>query len=296
MVRRVLVLGGALLIIAIGGASSPLTILYTNDLHLHFERLASIERFIADERAGDAPVLLFDAGDAWQDFRRPLPAVWGADEMVDWMNRVGYEAMALGNHDMYWGGKRLDELARKADFPVLCANLKPVRPGAAPFAASARLEVGEVSVLVIGLITEEYLPYSAYPGLRTVPPSVAVRGEIDGAADDRDLIVVIAHLPVADAIRVANDVPEIDVFVTGHSHEETIDPVRVGETLIVQSGAFGRYLGRLRIDVDPDTGRHRLISNELLPTEKAPADIDRGLRQLLNVVLAVVATTLLVLL
>ena len=294
--RRALALGGALLIVAIGCVSAPLTILYTNDLHLHFERLASIERRIAEERAGDAWVLLLDAGDTWQDFRRPLPAVWGADEMVEWMNRVAYDAMALGNHDMYWGAGRLDELAQRASFPILCANLKPVRPGAVPFASSTRLDVGGISVSLIGLITEELLPYSAYPALRMVPPSVALRDEVDRAAKNGDLIIVVAHLPVAEAVQLATEVPEIDVFVTGHSHEETSDPVRVGETLIVQSGAFGESLGRLVVDVDPDTGRHRLIDNELIPTERAPTDVGRGLHQLFRVVVAVVAVTLLVLL
>jgi 5'-nucleotidase len=148
---------------------------------------------IAEERAGEAPVLLFDAGDTWQDFRRPLPAVWGADRMVEWMNRVGYDAMALGNHDMYWGAERLDGLARKANFPILCANLRPVRHGSVPFASSARLEADEVSVLAIGLITEELLPYSAYPALHVVPAATAVRDEIDRAANDAELIVVVAH-------------------------------------------------------------------------------------------------------
>jgi 2',3'-cyclic-nucleotide 2'-phosphodiesterase (5'-nucleotidase family) len=296
MVRRTAVLAGVLLIVALGCVSSPLTILYTNDLHLRFARLTSIERLIAEERAGEAPVLLFDAGDTWQDFRRPLPAVWGADRMVEWMNRVGYDAMALGNHDMYWGAERLDGLARKANFPILCANLRPVRHGSVPFASSARLEADEVSVLAIGLITEELLPYSAYPALHVVPAATAVRDEIDRAANDAELIVVVAHLSIADAIRVAERVPKIDVFVTGHSHEATTVPIRVGETLIVQSGAFGEHIGRLAIDVDPATGGHRLIDHELIPTETAPTDVGRGLRQLLRVLVVTVAATLLVLL
>ena len=294
--RRALVLGGVLLIVGIGCVSSPLAILYTNDLHLRFERLASIERLIAEERGGETPILLLDAGDAWQDFRRPLPAVWGADEMVEWMDRVGYDAMALGNHEMYWGAKRLDELMRKVSFPILCANLVPVRPDANSFVSSTELMAGDVSVLLIGLITEELLPYSAYPGLRMVPMSGAVRNEIDRTLGEQDLIVVVAHLPVAAAIRVATAVPEIDVFVTGHSHEETSDPIRVGDTLIVQSGGFGENLGRLVVDVDPETGEHRLIENELIPTEKAPTDIGRGLLQLFAVVVAAVAVSLLVLL
>ena len=204
--------------------------------------------------------------------------------------------MALGNHDMYWGAERLDELVGAAAFPIVCANLVSQRRTGVPFVPSARVDVDGISVLLIGLITEELLPYSAYPALCLVPTVAAVEGEIDRTAADGDLIVVVAHLPVADAIRVATAVPKIDVFVTGHSHEETRDPVGVGETLIVQSGAFGEFLGRLEIDVNPETGEHRLIDHELIPTEKAPTYVGRSLRRLLAVTIAAVAAALLVLL
>jgi 5'-nucleotidase len=295
VVRRIAVAVLALCVAAAGCVAAPLTILYTNDLHLRFGRLDSIERLIAAERSGDVPVLLFDAGDAWQDFRTPLAAVWGADEMVAWMGRVGYDAMALGNHDMYWGAARLEELTRAGGFPILCANLRPV-VGVVPFTPSMRLEAGAIPVLAIGLITEELLPYSAFPNLRTIGQAAAVREEIDRTAEPGDVIVVVAHLPVVDAIRVAQRVPEIDVFVTGHSHETTPDPVCVGETLIVQAGAFGRMLGRLTIDVDRATGAHTLLGHDLLSTEKAPTDVGRGLRRLILIALAVAAAALVVLL
>ena len=294
LVRRALGWICVLCVFAMSCAAVPVTILYTNDIHLRFGRLASLEQRIAAERAGDVPVLLFDAGDAWQDFRTPLAAVWGADEMVAWMNRVGYDGMALGNHDMYWGRRRLEELAEEAAFPILCANLEPVR-GGVPFVPSVRVEAGGISVLAIGLITEEWLPYSAYPALRVIPGASALRREIDRRATPSDLVLVLAHLPVADATRIASVVPEIDVFLTGHSHEETPDPVSVGETLIVQSGAFGERLGRLSIDVDPETGSHRLIANELLATVKAPTEIGRGLAQLLWIAAATAAAAILIL-
>ncbi len=293
--RRVLVIACALSILAAGCAATPVTILYTNDLHLRFGRLDSIARLIEAERAGGSPVFLFDGGDAWQDFRRPLAAVWGADEMVAWMNDVGYDAMALGNHDSYWGPARLGELTGEANFPVLCANLQPIR-GVPPFSPSARLEKDGISVLAIGLITDEWFPYSAYATLRPVPAATVVHDAIDRAAAPVDLVVVVAHLPVAEAARIAEAVPEIDVFVTGHSHQETGEPVRVGETLIVQSGQFGENLGRLVIDVDPAPGEHRLIGNDLIAAEKAPTDIGRGLRRLLLVTAATVAATLLIVL
>lgn len=294
--RRALAFAAVLWILGIGCSASPLTILYTNDLHLNFSRLASIEQRIAEERARGMPILLLDGGDAWQDFRRPLAAVWGADEMVDWMNRVGYDAMALGNHDLYWGPWRLEQLAERATFSILCSNLRPIRAGSSPFAASARLDVQGTSVLLVGLITDQWLPYPSYPAYRWIPPEKAVQEELDRGARRSDLLVVIAHLPIAEAIRVASEVPAIDVFITGHSHERTDDPIRVGDTLIVQTGAFAENLGRLVVDIDPASEEHRLIAHELLPTEKAPLDVEQGLLRLLAVACTTAAVLLLVLL
>jgi 2',3'-cyclic-nucleotide 2'-phosphodiesterase (5'-nucleotidase family) len=283
-----------LCLIAVHSAAAPLTILYTNDLHLRFERLASLEGLIAEQRSEVGSVLLLDAGDTWHDFRRPTTAVWGAGEMATWMNRVGFDAMALGNHDLYWGIGRLGELADLASFPLLCATLRPVPGSHAPFAAAIVLRAGELSVYVVGLTTSEYLAFSAVPWLRYVPPIEAVRAELERAPDGTDLTIVLAHVPVADAVRIAEAFPEIDLFITGHSHEETPEPVLVGETVIVQSGMFAKNLGRLDLEIDAD-GRHRVVEHRLIPTEKAPVDSSQGLRQLARVLIALSAILFLVL-
>jgi len=259
---------------------------------------------IEAERALRPPILLVDAGDALQDFRTPLAAVWGAEEMVDWMSAVGYDAMALGNHEMYWGGERLAALAARASFPILSANLVPAPGSASSMQPAVIREVGGVRVLLMGVITGQHLPFPDFPSLTYVDPVAALDEVLGKFADtaDVDLVVAIGHVSVAEASRIAGAVSGIDVFVSGHSHEETPEPIRVGETLIVQSGAFARQLGRLRLDVTD--GAATVIDNELLPTEtasvKAHADLlagaSRGLLRFAAVMIATAATMLLVLL
>jgi len=283
-----------LTVAGIDGRARPLEILYTNDLHLRFARLESLEALIEEERAAGVPVLLLDGGDALQDFRTPLAAVWGADEMVAWMNRVGYDAMALGNHELYWGSDRLVELVAAARFPILCANLATPAGLPSPFVASTVHVVDGIRIFLVGVVTNFHLPYPDFPWLRHVRPATAIRREIERLTEPVDVIVAVGHVPVAVAAETARDVPGIDVFVTGHSHEETAEPVRVGKTLIVQAGAFGRALGRLVVDVGDDGAK--LLSNDLLRTEEAPIRVGRGLLQLALVVLTFATTVLLVLL
>lgn len=290
--KRLFALSLLVLLFAVPARGLPVTILYTNDLHLRFFRLDSLEELIEHERLASDCLLLLDAGDTWQDFRRPVYAVWGADEMVGWMNRVGYDAMALGNHDFYWGSERLVDLIERAEFPVLCANFGPVSGFAAPFTPSTVVHFEGLDVLIIGLVTSEYLPYSDYPWLHHLSPEEAVREVLAAHVGSADLVVALGHLPVADAVRIAAEVPGIDVFITGHSHEETPIPVRVGETIVVQSGEFGENLGKLVLDVSRSPREHELLSHELLATTKAPTVLSRGLRQLLVVGLALIVTGL----
>lgn len=289
-----LLVGIALVGIAFASWSRPLTILHTNDLHLRFARLDSLRELIEEERAKGAPVLLVDAGDTWQDFRRPSAMVGGADDMVEWMNGVGYDAMALGNHDLYWGPDRLFELVDQAGFAVLCANLEPAGGFATPFASSVVRSIAGIRVLLIGVITDQYLPHPDYPWLRHVEPGKAIVREIDKLAEPADLIVAVGHVPIDEAVRITTAVSSIDLFVTGHSHEETREPVRAGKTLIVQTGAFARNLGRLVLDVGAEGTT--LVSYDLLETEKAPTQWGRGLLQFAAVAVALLATALLVLL
>ena len=291
MTRRIMT---ALLLALVGCAGAtafPLTVLYTNDLHVRLDRFDSLATAIAAEREAGIPILLLDAGDTWQDHRRPIPNVWGDHETVAWMNDVSYTAMALGNHDTYWGPVRLSQLISEASFPVLCANWVPVAGEDAEFEASTILQTEDVSILVIGLITSEFLPVPAYPRLRYRDPIDSLREQLLVHEGAFDLVFVVAHISLDNARIISQQVPEIDLVISGHSHERTEEPIREGATLIVQSGKFGRALGRLRLSVDTSTRRIEALSNELIPTEKTPVDVRAGVWKFLAVLAAIVSAT-----
>lgn len=289
MIRQIALAILLAILICAFGAAFPMTVLYTNDLHVRLERLDSLATAIAAEREAEIPVLLFDAGDTWQDHRQPITNVWGYHETVYWMNAVSYSAMALGNHDSYWGAQRLSQLISEASFPVLCANWVLVEGASAMFEASTILQVGDASILVVGLITAEFLPVPAYPQLRYRDPVDSLREQLELHAGAFDFVFVVAHISIEDARFISQQVPDVDLFITGHSHQRTEEPIREGGALIVQSGRFGQALGRLRLEVDTGTGRIEALSNKLIPTEKTPAQIGAGVRKFITV-LAVIAS------
>ena len=271
-----------------------LTIVYTNDLHLRLHRLDAIEAVVAEERATGVPVLLLDAGDAWHDYRRPIDAVWGAEAMIEWMNRMGYAAMALGNHELYWGRERVAKLVEQATFPLLAANLTRRGGLSVPWAPAARVDAGGLAVRIFGVITGELLPYLDDPWMHHQPPESTLDRWLT-VEPPADLTIVLAHLSVDEAIHIAQRVSDIDLIITGHSHERTHTPIDVKGTAIVQAGAFARYFGRIRLDVSPD-GQIEILEHKLLTTEKAPSEIAQGLDQLLRVGLVLAVSVLLLLL
>ena len=269
---------GLIIVLALSGTAlgETVTILYTNDLHARVEQLSGLSQAIERNRAeAPGPVLLFDSGDTWQDYRIPIYAVWGADRMVKWMDKIGYDAMAVGNHDLYYGPDRLATLVTTANFPVLCANLRSTSGIDPPFLPYTFVRAGKLRVLVVGLITDEYLPYLDYPWLSYIDPGQALAEVLNKERNKADLTVVLGHLPVAEARKIAARVPGIDVFLTGHSHELTTVPVYVGKTIILQAGAFGHYLGKLTLDVDA-SGAVADINNTFIPISKTPVDLSAG--------------------
>ncbi|MEW5825783.1 MAG: metallophosphatase [Candidatus Bipolaricaulota bacterium] len=267
MVARAILVLVAWLAAATPAAAVPLTILYTNDLHARQERLASLERLLDAERAADPDVLLVDGGDALQDFRIPTYAVWGGEAMLRWMERVGYDAMALGNHELYLAPHALRQWTQDAAFPLLSANVEVARETPRGY-GSAVVVRGGLRVLVVGLTTPQYFPLFDLSDVVASDPVASLAREI-AHAGKVDLVVCVAHIPLREAAALARRVPEVDVFVTGHSHERTVEPRIVGNAVLVQAGAFGRELGRLSIDVAPEGVT--VLSNDLLPSEKEAA-------------------------
>jgi 2',3'-cyclic-nucleotide 2'-phosphodiesterase (5'-nucleotidase family) len=155
------------------GPGTWLTLLHTNDIHGEYrDRPAddvdggprgggflALAGTVAGIRAhAPGPVVLLDAGDLMAG--TPITAivrqgVRGGGAM-EFMNAVGYDAMALGNHEFDLGRENCLGLIELAEFPVLCANMFDRETGKlfAP-AGHVILERGGVRIAVIGLILDE---------------------------------------------------------------------------------------------------------------------------------------------
>lgn len=271
------------------GELVPLCILHTNDVHGHIvpERVEGWSRrmggaavlagCVAESRARNRalgiPTLLLDAGDIFVG--TPEGCVSKGVAVVEIMNHVGYDAMAVGNHEFDMGVDVLENLARAARFPILAANATNSADGSIPpyFTPYLVKECGALTVGIVGIITEA-TPEIVMPG-RTEKiifknPEQVLRDRLaELEAKGADFIIVLSHCGAEEDRRLASRVRGIGVIVGGHGHELMRNPVRIRSTgtLILQAGGSGQYLGMLAAQVDPRSHRVEKYRYEITALE-----------------------------
>ncbi len=245
-----------------------IVILHTNDTHARvapFESergerrggAAARAALLARERARSAASLTLDAGDVFQgtpyfNYFRGVPDYRA-------MSLMGYDAGAVGNHDLDDGPSAWLRTRREAQFPLISANLfvagdsawaaglpeapAPLRKGArwvggAAVPPGARLRmlaepsvgrtVGGRRVAILGLTTRETVRIvRVHPnaGVAVGDPLAAAAALVPSLRRGADVLIVLSHLGLENDRRLAARVPGIDLIVGGHDHALLEQPV-----------------------------------------------------------------------
>lgn len=249
-------------------AVRPLTILHTNDLHARltpldngnggFARLATV---IRRERAGCGHCLLVNAGDLAQG--SPVSTLFRGLPVFEIANLFAYDAATLGNHDFDYGWRVAQEFLRKANYPIVSANIVDPRGRLMTGKGFVILKSGGVRVAVIGAMTEglPQLTKAEARGTWKVTPVVStVRKVAQEVRSKSDVIVVVGHLSPEEEKQLLADAPEVSAIISGHSHRGIPEALRDGQRLMVRVKSYGEELGRL--DLEVDTERKMVVKSQ----------------------------------
>lgn len=259
-----------------------LLILHTNDLHDHVRAdydgaggMAYVAGYIQGVKASRDDVLVFDAGDVMEKgdlvtFRSKSTIMYEA------IAQAGYDAIAPGNHDDAYGDEHLVDCAALATgVKVLAINLTD-DDGKLVFAPSAIFQRNGLEIGVIGVFKPR--DENALSLDETIK---AVVIEANRLEYETDLIIVVAHLGVQDCRSIATSATNVDVFVTGHTHQAIKKPIVQASTgaLFVQAGSNAEYVGRLELSVDDESGEIFSAIGELIPMQHATVSHDAALQR-----------------
>ena len=282
-----------------------LIVLHTNDVHGQclprpatwldaegvtsggLERLAAeVARIRAEAAASGAEVLVLDAGDWFQG--TPEGSVQGGAPFVECLARIGYDAMAIGNHEFDLGVEHAAHLIEGTGVPAVCANVfeRDLEGGwrrpswAVPF---RMVERAGLDVAVVGMVSPETpsITHRSARELRFDDPAetlTAVRAELP---PETDLVIALTHDGVESDLELARAHPDLPLIVGGHSHSFLRTGLRQGETWIVQAGHKASCLGRVDLWLDSATGAVERSSARLIDLyeEHDPALVAPELRE-----------------
>ncbi|MEV9641104.1 bifunctional metallophosphatase/5'-nucleotidase [Mammaliicoccus sciuri] len=294
-----------------------LTLLQINDVHGYLEehwehfyegnesvytqvggyaRMAGYVRQVHKERNGS--VLLFDGGDT---FHGTHPVVDTKGQiLLPILREMGIDAMT-GHWDFAYGPDYLQELVASLGHPMLainCYDKKTDRLAFPPFLVKA---VNDLKIGVIGIaatIVDKVMPPNFSEGVYFTLGNEELPDYIQKLKKEQnvDLIVVLSHLGLPQDIQLAEEVDGIQVLLSAHTHNRLYEPVTVNDTIIIQSGCHGSFVGRLDLVVKNkqivEHDHQLVLMDEQIPEDKAMKKIvDEGMRPYRNQLDEVIGAT-----
>jgi 2',3'-cyclic-nucleotide 2'-phosphodiesterase (5'-nucleotidase family) len=234
-----------------------------------YARLATLFHEIRAERPG--AVLAFDNGDT---IHGTYPAVKTKGEgLVPLLNALRFDAMTA-HWEFAYGPEHLKQVARQLAYPLLAANVYEKDGDARLFEATRVFEAAGLRVGVVGIasnIVDKTMPPHFSKGVRFTMGVDEARDAVARLRETErvDLVVVLSHLGFPQDMKLAEEIEGIDVLLSGHTHNRLWQPARVRDTVIIQSGSHGSFLGRL--DLRMDGGRVTDFAHHLLTVEESIA-------------------------
>ncbi|WP_196587328.1 bifunctional UDP-sugar hydrolase/5'-nucleotidase UshA [Aliivibrio fischeri] len=283
-----------------------ITVLHTNDNHGRFwqnkygeygmaARKTLIDDIRAEVQAEGGSVLLLSGGDI--NTGVPESDLQDAEPDFKGMNKIGYDAIALGNHEF---DNPLDVLQKQidwAEFPMLSANIYDKKTGERMYQAYEIFEKQGIKIAVVGLTTEDTAKIGnpEYIGsLEFRDPKLEAKKVIAelNETEKPDLIFAVTHMghyengerginaPGDVALARSLDMGELDMIVGGHSQEpvcmegpnlikknfkpgDECKPDQQNGTWIVQAHEWGKYVGKA--DFEFRNGELEMVSYDLIP-------------------------------
>lgn len=260
-------LGALLLFLALCGKApgqdgGTLVILHTNDLQgqllpaSYFDEgelggFPRLLRAIETERA-HGEILLLDGGDALGP--DPLSRWDGGRLAWELMGEAGYTAVVAGNHEFDFG---LDTLrVRAARGPALLGANIGLNAGPAPLLPYVLVERQGLHLAVVGLTSpavQRIINTRRNQGLQVNDPRAALRLVLDSLQHRADLVIGLVHMEEEDAVALAAEFPQVQLFVAGGFKEAsqkggttTQRRLANGAQLFTTPGAS--FLGRIEVE------------------------------------------------
>ena len=259
---------------------NTVVILYENDVHCAVEGYSKLAAMKNELLESYTNVGVVSGGDFIQG--GTLGAVSKGEYIVKLMNKVGYDAITLGNHEFDYQLSRLDELNAMSNTKFISCNFQKIGDDMTYFEPYKMVSYGNIDVAYIGITTPETINSSSPAQFKNDKGELIytfnesrlyelVQENIDAAeAAGADYVIALSHIgydesgKLSDITNVIENTEGFDAVLDAHSHtviEEKLIKNKNGEdVLLTSTGTKFAYIGKLTI-------KDSVLDTELIETE-----------------------------
>jgi len=238
---------------------ATVTVLVTADIHGHLEPykpgtskyaiggMSRMARFVKDLKAANPNVILLDVGDA--PYNTNVANLFEGKPVIEVMNYMGYDAMAIGNHDFDFPQDVMERNAGLADFPFLSANTYRNERRPEYLVPSTVVTAAGRSFGIIGLTDDRSAVYTHPNNVKDITYRnhfEAAAEEVESMRDEVDIVIALAHLH-GDNYVLPKRVAGID-FEMGGGNDIVALPQLIGSTWLISPGKHSEAVGVLNIN------------------------------------------------
>lgn len=299
-------------------ADYQLDILHINDLHSRIEAINKSDATCSQKEAdakecfggiarvksaidgfrkdnASANIIVLDAGDQFQGSL--YYSTFKSAPVAEFMNGIGFDAMAIGNHEFDDGPEELNKFIEALKFPIISGNTIAKKGSLldGKYKGYVIKEIGGQKVGVVSVLATDSGETSS-PG-----PDISFEDEItylkaavkDLEGQGVNKIIALTHVGYNKDKEIAAAVDGIDVVVGGHSHTylSSTDNKSSGpyptlvknpsgvEIPVVTAYAYSKYLGELKVTFDDNgvvkstSGAPKLLDASVTPDEAYAARV-----------------------
>ena len=228
-----------------------------------YARIATIFNQIRAENPNKT--LVFDCGDTIHGTYAAVKTKGKA--LIPILNYLDFDAMTA-HWEFAYGPEHLKKLTKNLNYPLLAINCYRESNNELLFEPWIIKEIGKLKIGIIGIaatIVDKVMPSNFSKGIYFTMGNEELPYYIKKLRNDEkvDLIVVISHLGFPQEMKLASDVDGIDILLSSHTHNRLYKPAIVNNTILIQSGCHGSFIGRLDLNISQGKivkFKHRLIT------------------------------------
>ncbi len=256
--------------------SENLTLIYSNNVQGEIEPCGCIRNPVGGivrkaqffenlEKEKKAPFFYFDTGDLFfkstqvQGFLENQFKIQ-AEILMETYSTLPVTAITVGEKDFALGRDFLIEGLKKHHIPVVSSNIIDSLSGKPLFQDYKILDVNGQKMGIFALTDPGHFTELSHLNLNITvedPFLVAKRVLKYFRKNKVDHVILLSHLGLANDVKLALTISGIDIIISGHSEDMLKDPRQVKNTLVMQAGHQGHFMGQIDLFLDKNTKKFK---------------------------------------